>query len=711
MVRMWLLAMFDSRIRKQSPNGSDSNEQKHLILEFTAKAAHLPLMAGVHQAMADPLDSSLIRPKFPHLYERTNAATSLLVLPDEVRLANGGTYFRERIQGLRKFADGIATLASGTQVVAEALLCKALGVSPQGRDSQVSWMDVIKKVSNEIESQHRISYLLYCLEAFAVLVPHCAEFLHKQLTMNRGMDSNALIDLIDFLFFDDFNHPPISTDLRVLQARATCVPAAILGFMKITCDKRLVEKFGSLMSFILLGAPPALRSAGGQVKLAGAVRRENLFAVFSTLFLRDSAPVGISRSLLKQSSLGKVNSAQFMVKVLVHSLFKIIAPPHSVNKRSASAAADVVKDLLKFLQETNELPPASDSASLSLECIQEILFLAATGFRGGLEDRDVISDTVALLDIVDAALCLLAFYLNAHRSSSEPTDAAISSRVSNPARLQASLHVITCRAVHFICHALLSVDGRRAVGEQVTQETTFSQKLLEAQNELTASSESHDAANLGHAASQRMLDGGVSKFTSILEQMQPSSEQAKTYDNCDEALTAVNAGAAKVLKGMLDLGEPSRRYAIWCADVTEGLVSSSAVKKLHDSLRQTDTMYPRVSAQCRQAQDRVAQWREFSDAAQEAKGTMAIQCPATDALSDAIGLHSGAGTSSILSAPHEVSLGFQDAQMVDASPSIPSAEESGRRCAEPGTSATKEDGTEKMWLQDVEQISDSESED
>ena len=69
MVRMWLLAMFDSRIRKQSPNGSDSNEQKHLILEFTAKAAHLPLMAGVHQAMADPLDSSLIRPKFPHLYE------------------------------------------------------------------------------------------------------------------------------------------------------------------------------------------------------------------------------------------------------------------------------------------------------------------------------------------------------------------------------------------------------------------------------------------------------------------------------------------------------------------------------------------------------------------------------------------------------------------------------------------------------------------
>jgi hypothetical protein len=90
---------------------------------------------------------------------------------------------------------------------------------------------------------------------------------------------------------------------------------------------------------------------------------------------------------------------------------------------------------------------------------------------------------------------------------------------------------------------------------------------------------------------------------------------------------------------------------------------------------------------------------------------MAIQCPATDALSDVIGLHSGAGTSSILSAPHEVSLGFQDAQMVDASPSIPSAEESGRRCAEPGTSATKEDGTEKMWLQDVEQISDSESED
>ena len=652
MVRIWLLAMFDSSTRK------------HQILEFVTRAAKLPLMAGIHLAMADPLDSTLIRPKFPHLYEQPNAATSLLLLRDEVTTfkrseiegANDGTYFRERIQGFRKFADGIAALVSGGHAYDETLLCKALGASPKGQDQDaaphVSWKDVIKKVlqekvSQEIESKQRVSYLLYCLEAFAVLAPHCAVYLHKHLTMNRRIDSNALIDLIELLFFDDFNHTHIATDLRVLedaqlrviQARATCVPAAILGVTKLTCDKRLVDTFGSLMSFVLLGAPPSERTAGWQLTLPGAGRREKLLEVFNVLFSRDAAVAGTSKSLLKQSSPRKVNSAHFLVKVLVHSLFNIVAPSHPGEKSSASAAAEVVRNLLKFLERSDDIPPSSDSALLSLECIQEVLLLAAKVLPGGLEDKHVVTNTGMLMDIVDAALCLLTFYLNAHKPDSETIDAAISSRVSNPALLQASLQVISCRAVIAVCQAFMFVDGRRGVSECVTQEATLSQKLLEAQKELTVSSALHDAANPGHATSQRMLDGGILRLTGILDRMQPL-EEATRYDNCDEALTAVSAGALKVLKRMFDLGEAAHQFAIWCARVADGLVSSSPVKELHNSLRQTDLV---VATQCRHAQARVALWKEFFD-------------------------HLSAMES-------------------------------------------KEDGTATMWLQDVERISDSENED
>jgi len=733
MVRIWLLAMFDSSIRK------------HLILEFLIKAANLPLMAGIHLAMADPLDSTLTRPKFPHLYEQPNAATSLLVLRDEVTTfkrseiegANDGTYFQERIQGLRKFADGIAALVSGAQAYDETLLCKALGASPKGQDQdaapQVSWKDIIKKVlqekvSQEIESKQRVSYLLYCLEAFAVLAPHCAVYLHKHLTMNRRIDSNALIDLIELLFFDDFNHPHIANDLRVLeaaqlrvleaaqlrvlQARATCVPAAIMGFTKLTCDKRLVDTFGSLMAFVLLGAPPSERTAGWQLTLPGAGRREKLLEVFNVLFSRDAAVASSSEFRLKQSSPRKVNSAHFMVKVLVHSLFNTVAPSLPGDQSSASAAAEVVRNLLKFLERSNDMSPASDSASISLECIQEVLFLAAKVLPGGLEAKHGVTNSGMLMDIVNAALCLLTFYLNANKLDSEPIDAAISSRVSNPALLQASLQVISCRAVLAVCQAFMFVDGRRGVSECATQEATLSQKLLEKQKELTVSSALHDAENPGHATSQRMLDGGILRLTGILDRMQ-SLEEATRYDNCDEALTAVSAGAVKVLKRMLDLGETAHQFAIWCARVTDGLVSSSPVK---ESV---------VATQCRHAKARVALWKEFFDhlsadtvmeseplveSIEAAGDKLVSECAVTDAFPKEIGHHSGGVASSISSAPEEVSTGVQDEIIVDAHCSI-FDRGSGRACADQLSRATNEDGPETMWLQDVEQISDSENED
>jgi hypothetical protein len=280
------------------------------------------------------------------------------------------------------------------------------------------------------------------------------------------------------------------------------------------------------------------------------------------------------------------------------------------------------------------MSPASDSASISLECIQEVLFLAAKVLPGGLEAKHGVTNSGMLMDIVNAALCLLTFYLNANKLDSEPIDAAISSRVSNPALLQASLQVISCRAVIAVCQAFMFVDGRRGVSECVTQEATLSQKLLEAQKELTVSSALHDAANPGHATSQRMLDGGILRLTGILDRMQPL-EEATRYDNCDEALTAVSAGALKVLKRMFDLGEAAHQFAIWCARVADGLVSSSPVKELHNSLRQTDLV---VATQCRHAQARVALWKEFFDhlSAMESKedGTATMWLQDVERISD-----------------------------------------------------------------------------
>ena len=91
-------------------------------------------MQGVHEAMVSAMDSSLNRPRYPHMYERPVAPSCLVLFKDEIKIHGGSSSFQQRIQGIRQFAFMIEQMTSD----ADDTMSEASAVVPTAGHAQVA---------------------------------------------------------------------------------------------------------------------------------------------------------------------------------------------------------------------------------------------------------------------------------------------------------------------------------------------------------------------------------------------------------------------------------------------------------------------------------------------------------------------------------------------------------------------------------------------
>ena len=460
-VQVWFLTMFD-----RSYHASHFISEP-LIVNFAHKAHFMPLMHAVNEAMESMIVGN--RPSFPHLYASPAAPCSLLILSDEASQQRGircATLFHQRIQALRQFASNLSSNISGAHAEDSELMHMPL----QG------WKEAVRREWRETTAVSSGGYLIYSLEAFAVLFPSCAEHLHKHITVSKGVNSNMLIDICEQMFFGEVDTESPSLSRRLLISRVRCVPAAVLGVLQVCCDKRLVETFASLLSVVLKSHSCCKASDGATEGSLTRAQSEAMEEVLSLLFLRgcarrgtkDELPVHMQQLLLR----AKVDSARFLSKFLVHSLFQTLATDDARCGRGRApldqlalsfAAADVVTCVMRSLARRDEpmCPGLSGHAdSLSMEIIELILRLSAEHLSVAclhaddtyahalcLRHMDIIGDALALLESLSPNH--LSEQHNAPRSGLLDGDPVTSSKTSV---LRACSSVIACRAALAMSH-------------------------------------------------------------------------------------------------------------------------------------------------------------------------------------------------------------------------------------------------------------------
>jgi hypothetical protein len=479
----------------------------------------------------------------------------------------GNTFFRQRIQGLRRFADLLHNDADRDTTS----LVKTLK----------GWKEAVWREGQEIEPRHRVVYQIFSLEAFAVLFPCCAVYLHKGLTLtSQGINSNALIDLCDY-FFETSNDPAETWEsaesavaqvdhLRMLQARLACVPAAILGIVQLDSNKRLVETCRSLLKFVLRHKPMAEAGASARegVLMRVATSKETMLEVFNILFMRN---YDLSNGL----SHGKECSVLFLNKFFVYSFFQTLASfpdalecPASddgathTSATRACAAAEMVKDLLKFLQQRNDKSCANNSDSVSLETIERILRMTVVQLSQRSEENDVVG-SLWLLEILDAALSARALYLPGRELDIESAESTLDD-------------LMTWRVAVALCQAFPTTDQKECDRHW---QRHLHEKSIQARQ---AFSEVHGSVDLGDAASQRLLES-VLKLGDLVDPAQPLAvERVKRLADRNVALTDLCEAAVKVLKSML--GTCPRQFMGGWVQYMDDLVFRSAVTATRASL-------------------------------------------------------------------------------------------------------------------------------
>ena len=659
---------------------------QNVQLELTNKLAQMPLMHGVHQAMVLGTDSTLRRPKFPHLYGHPQAPSCLLVPSDETTTTMGNSFFRQRIQGLRRFADLLHNAADGDITS----LVKTLK----------GWKEAVWREGQEIEPRHRVVYQIFSLEAFAVLFPCCAVFLHKELTLtSQGINSNALIDLCDY-FFETSNDPAETWEsaesaesavaqvdhLRMLQARLACVPAAILGILQLDSNKRLVETCRSLLKFVLRHKPMAEGTAGESARegvlMRVATSKETMLEVFNILFMRNSdQPNGLSHC--------KECSVLFLNKFLVYSFFQTLASfpdalecPASddgathTSATRACAAAEMVKDLLKFLQHRNDKSCANNSDSVSLETIERILRMTVVQLSQRSEENDVVG-SLWLLEILDAALSARALYLPGHGLDIESAEATLDD-------------LMTWRVAVALCQAFPTADQKEC--DRHWQRHLHAKSIQARQ----AFSEVHGTVDLGDAASQRLLES-VLKLGDLVDPAQPLAvERVKRLADRNVALTDLCEAAVKVLKSML-VTRPRQFMGGW-VQYMDDLVFRSAVTATRASLWSD---FSRVASQ----NPNIARLEGSRMALSPATSGVAVE---SCVLAAEVGFHLRIAEAA--SAPEYSSTGGEAEAAERACRGVPPSSSSGYSGKQLSVGEGQGVARNEAWLVGVDVISDSENE-
>jgi len=605
LVNTWFLAMLDPWTCTIAPS------QNPFIFDFSDKLSRMPLMASVHQSMVVPMDSSR-HLTFPHLYEHPAAHTSLLVETDENKsnVRGRSSHFRQRIQGLRQFAD--------------ALLAEQQRADESIMVSQIidGWTEVVSKywkVMKDIEAECRAGHQIFSLEVFALLLPSCAISLSNTVVMTKkGVQSNALIHFCQY-FFELTPHDDAQVDVRMLEARMKCVPAAILGIMQLECDKRqnLGETFRSLL---LIGL------AGAGCQQSAKTHTRIITEIFSVLFLRGSASK-CTEKVLKRLPRGKAKSARFLSKFLIHSLFQTLALSSPSSAVQALAAATVIKLLLKFLEKAGYANVSADILDVSFESIALILHLAASQLS--VCSTDEIAHGVRLLEVVDVAVSALVFYLHNTKLdlaifTESVCQCGTADTSSSPSHvlLCASVKVITCQTALTLSRVFSQADAREGGGNtHCVRDENLETLACKARTELDeASPSAQSRLNSGETASKRLLENLLKMGPIVNDSMPLAVEGAKRLENGEVALTDLSAAAVKVLKGLLKLGEVPRSLVKECAPAIAACVSGSSVQERYKTFHQKEGAGSNAGSNMPQEFRRLSQWCDFSDA-------LAASCP------------------------------------------------------------------------------------
>ena len=643
---MWFQGMLDRRCCR-SPNAQRGLQ----IVEFSKTVAQMPLMQGVHGAMHHEQDHVAAFDErcsyFPHLYERPwSPACLVLHASSQDSIAGNEVHFKQRIQGLRQFSEGLRTLP---EHVEPRTVSKMLG----------AWKDCVRKACQDLEPRRRLAYQVYCLESFAVLFPYCAKFLHKEYTRNsKCMESTALFDLFHLHFIDMFDSPELMScsgdqdKVRLLDARIRCVPAVLLGIMQIDCDRRLAEVFRSLVALLLQnrGDKPDLETA----------RSRTIQEVFAILFLRDYATERTSSAQAQHGSIldnarlrdpsERRARAGALGKLLVRLLFcaftqRCQATTNSLVK--ACAAMNVIKSLLKDLapRKNGDHASNSDSKQLRMQMLQEILHLAAEHLSMLSNDNRRVVFGFWLMSIANTALSTLIRDFPGHKidghSSSVDGRASLAESLPRPAMVRKSLQVIMYSGVLAFCEAFPL--AQQLPGDQHADGASVSQNLSNAANELQEHAASSGHLNPPSSLSQKILIATLQLGTVVDDSNTSDSIEVKHLSDCSVADAEMGRAALKVLKKMLVYGDDElRRSLLACVPDMAFRVSNSQTKKLahtddNSSSRDLVTL----------AQRRLFEWDEFYQAAQEPidgnesstglSGAVAHQMSLEDALLENIG--------------------------------------------------------------------------
>lgn len=617
---MWFQGMLDRRCYR-SPNALRGLQ----IVDFSKTVARMPLMQGVHAAMHHEEDHVAAFDDrcsyFPHLYERSRSPACLVLnASSQDSIAGNEVHFKQRIQGLRQFSEGLKALPEHVEPRA---VNKMLG----------AWKQCVRKACQDFEPHRRLAYQVYCLESFAVLFPYCAKFLHKEYTRNsKCMESTALFDLFHLHFFDMFDSPELMScsgdqdKVRLLDARIRCVPAVLLGIMQIDCDRRLAEVFRSLVALLL-------QNRGDKPDLEDA-RSRTIKEVFAILFLRDSAMERTSSSQAQHGSISdntrlrdaseRRARAGALGKLLVRLLFCAFTQRCQATSNSlvqTCAAMNVIKSLLKYLAPRNKGDHASNSDSklLRMQMLQEILHLAAQHLAAqhlsmiSNDNRRVVLG-FWLMSIANTALSTLIRDFPGHKidGHSSSVDGRASLALAGNLESLKSLHVIMYSGVLAFFEAFPL--AQQSPGDQHADGAAVFQYLSNAANEL----QEENAASSGHlnppsSLSQKILDAILQLGTVVDGSNASDAIEVKHLSDCTVADAEMGRAALKVLKKMLVHGDDAlRKPLLACVPDMAFRVSNSQTKKLAHTVDNSSSRDLVILAQ-----RRLFEWDEFYQTAQK----------------------------------------------------------------------------------------------